>query len=599
MKLKQIKAKGFRSYKKEQTLDLSDVPPGFYHVCGANGAGKSTLFDVFHWTLFGETSRGLRASAVNSWGAKKGCETSLVLDDAEISRGWSPNYLRVDGDEVDQEQLQQALQLTPEVALNTVYFSQFADFFLDLKPPQRMELYSTVLGLDLWEEKSELASKLAKEYGTTAQALEVEEAKLRERASTLLSVDYRSAIKAWEQDKAERLTKIALQGEAAVARLKILTKEKQAVQQRIEPALKKAAADNEASRKAGEERTAAKAKLDTAKVNERVAQLKLAEVRRALKAFDGLDVDHCPSCGQQVSAGHMIKHRKALLGAIEVESVAEEVCARDAVKAARQLIAAEGKWDKADPSKADNELASLRKALERVEDKLAGEQERMDKLIERYKEEQAQPNPFELQKSKDKALAAEATKVADAKAKELSDVRYLASAFSFWTKGFKDVRFQVMQESLAQLNVEVNECLHDLGLQGWQLQFDVEHETKKGTVKRGFQCSVMSPSSVEGVPWEAWSGGESQRLRVAAQMGVSNMICSRLGIDPDFEFWDEPSTYLNEEGIKDMLAVLQERAHRYQRRIFLADHRSLDFDFDGTLYINNTEEGSTIKPSWN
>lgn len=598
MKLEGVRVKAFRSYKAEQVLDLSTLPPGVYHVCGTNGAGKSTLFDAVHWVLVGETSRGLRATGVSSWGIKKGCEGSVLLDGSEVSRGWSPNYLRVDGDEVDQEQLMQALQLTPEVILNTFYFSQFADFFLDLKPPQRMELYSTVLGLDLWETRSDLAAQVAKQYAQEARAAELEETKYRERASTLLSVDYTELIKEWQRTRQERLDRAEAEG----AQLDEQLTEKQAEKGRQEASVQKlldiAKKANDRSEAANRAWRATSTALTRAEANEEHARKQARAAAQQLKDFDNLEEGPCFACGQPVTKAHKAKHRRHLAAEeIEANEAYEAACA--AHKAAKEAdAAAEAVWNAASPAQADNALAAQRKQLERTEDAIEALQGQLERLLEQYEATQAEANPFELQQRKSAAQASQAAKDADQWLAALQEAQRLEAKFAFWVKGFKDVRYQVMQESLAQLNAEVNECLHDLGLDGWQLEFQVEHETKRGTVKRGFLCNVLSPDSPDSVPWEAWSGGESQRLRIGAQMGVSNMISSRLGLDPDFEFWDEPSTWLNEDGIKNMLSVLQERAQRYGRRIFLADHRALDFEFDGTLYVNKTEGGSELKPSW-
>jgi DNA repair exonuclease SbcCD ATPase subunit len=203
-------------------------------------------------------------------------------------------------------------------------------------------------------------------------------------------------------------------------------------------------------------------------------------------------------------------------------------------------------------------------------------------------------NPFRAQMEANKKEAQAVSAKAKEKKDELKDTRDLQARFEFWIKGFKDVRFQVMQESLAQLNAETNECLHQLGLTDWALEFIVEKENKSGTVKRGFLCEVRSPYTEEAMPWEVWSGGESQRLRLATQLGVSNMLCSRLGLEFDFEMWDEPTSNLSPGGINDLMTVLQDRATRYGRRIFLADHRALDFDFSGRLVVTKTEDGSQL-----
>jgi energy-coupling factor transporter ATP-binding protein EcfA2 len=124
---------------------------------------------------------------------------------------------------------------------------------------------------------------------------------------------------------------------------------------------------------------------------------------------------------------------------------------------------------------------------------------------------------------------------------------------------------------------------------------DVERETKSGTVSRGFNVFVRSPDSADAVPWEAWSGGETQRLRLAGTMGLMDLIADRVGRQPTMEVFDEPTDRLSGDGIDDLVTLLSSRAKLEQKRIFLVDHRSLDAGrFDGQLRVVYNEHGSQL-----
>jgi len=147
-----------------------------------------------------------------------------------------------------------------------------------------------------------------------------------------------------------------------------------------------------------------------------------------------------------------------------------------------------------------------------------------------------------------------------------------------------------------QLELEANAALHSLGLEDWRMQFDVERETKAGGVTRGFTVLVESPESDGAVPWEAWSGGESQRLRIACAIGLSNLILAQRGVDFDLELWDEPSSWLTEEGVESLLQLLADRARESRRKVIVADHRALGFGgFSRTVLVEQGKEGSTVK----
>ena len=170
------------------------------------------------------------------------------------------------------------------------------------------------------------------------------------------------------------------------------------------------------------------------------------------------------------------------------------------------------------------------------------------------------------------------------------------SLYSFWVRGFKDLRLQLIAEALTELEIEVNSCVTALGLIDWELKFQVDRETASGTISRGFTVSVISPYNNKPVPWESWSGGESQRLRIAATMGLSNLIRSRTGTELALEVWDEPSTALSQQGVHDLLEALNHRANTEQRPIWIVDHTSHSFGgFAGGATITKRKSGSVIE----
>ena len=116
-------------------------------------------------------------------------------------------------------------------------------------------------------------------------------------------------------------------------------------------------------------------------------------------------------------------------------------------------------------------------------------------------------------------------------------------------------------------------------------------------VSRGFAVHVRSPHNPRPVPWAAWSGGESQRLRLAAQEGLGNLIRASTGSDVPLEVWDEPTDGLSDSGISDMLDSLSARAASERRQIWVIDHRALDYGgFDGEVTVVKGPGGSRVVP---
>jgi len=164
-----------------------------------------------------------------------------------------------------------------------------------------------------------------------------------------------------------------------------------------------------------------------------------------------------------------------------------------------------------------------------------------------------------------------------------------------WGKGFKELRLWLIEDALKELEIEVGNSLIQLGLKDWHVSFDIERENKSGGVTKGFSVFITAPGSPESVPWEAWSGGETQRLRVAGAIGLANLISNRRSAKSNIEIWDEPTAHLTEEGIQDLLNFFEERARNEEKQIWLVDHRSLDYGgFDKEIEVVKDKEGSHI-----
>lgn len=601
MKLKSLNVFRFKSYEEQQELDISDLPPGLYHVSGVNGSGKSTLFDFVHWVWFGETSRGLKASNIGTWSQKKGSVGSLVFDTGTVSRSWSPNFLRFNGKEMDQKTLEAKLHLTPEVVLNTCHFGQFTSFFLDLPPPQRMALYSEVLQLGHWEERSAETAELAKKVTQEIQGLE--------RSRDAIA----SKIELLEKDKSGDLAiawglEHAKSQKALADEIEKLGKARAGIASQLEPidasegkAGKSRILWNKKIEELSDAVTGVKGQIIKETTNleglEREEKIRAAQYKSRLTSLEDLTASSvCPTCAQPFS--------KKLLAAQAKNDLARLDTTRRSVKELKKVI----DINREELAELTDLLAAAKKHLRKLDELLAKAKsdayilrEQLSRKTEQRRLKQEALKELKVRENPHKAEADIAarrlrsfTLKKAALEKEIQEQTQTKSYLEYWVKGFKDIRYQVLTESLTQLNAEVNECLHDLGLSDWELEFSVETETKTGTIKRGFQCLVSSPNSPGGaVPWEAWSGGESQRLKVGAQMGVANMLEARLGLELDFEFWDEPSNFMENEGIKDLLGLLKDRATQYSKRIFLADHRALDFNFDGVLYVVKDSTGSS------
>jgi DNA repair exonuclease SbcCD ATPase subunit len=328
----------------------------------------------------------------------------------------------------------------------------------------------------------------------------------------------------------------------------------------------------------------------------------LAAKRAGLaKEFEKLDRSGtiCPVCGGTLSDKALAKEMK------RIEQALEEL---------------------------DVEEAGLSKSVRQTEDEVAGARVAVQKLSDTYTRQRAEikeafdisskrardcaQNAAELKATRSELAAEEAAKNnfddmleaasqrLDVSIKEqeehkrvIGELQKRLGALEYWAKGFKQVKLWLVEQALTELEIEVNSSLVLLGLQDWRIRFDVERETTSGTTSKGFTIFIESPLSGEqSVPWEAWSGGETQRLRIAGAIGLASLIRSRQGCECNLEIWDEPTAHLSEEGITDLLTFFETRARSLQRQIWLVDHRSLNAgNFDHEVTVVKTVQGSQIK----
>ena len=104
---------------------------------------------------------------------------------------------------------------------------------------------------------------------------------------------------------------------------------------------------------------------------------------------------------------------------------------------------------------------------------------------------------------------------------------------------------------------------------------------------------IDSGSSLK--PWEAWSGGEGQRLRLAGTLALSSLILRQFNRDCNIQCWDEKMVWLSGTGENDMLDLLRETAKQHNKQIWLIDQHNLDYNFDGVITVVKDANGSHLE----
>lgn len=599
--------KNFKSFRGEHTLDFEALGLGAHRVrginddnarLGSNGSGKSTFVsDALCWCLYGRTAAGLKNPDVRPWRGMKGATiVSFVVNVGNkrkvVSRSIKPNRLTLDDKTVGQSDIDRFLGMSYDVFTHTVLLAQGQPLFFDKSPRDKMTLFSDVLQLDRWDARSKAASERAQSqqrlHDRTEGSLDVLKEELARIDNGLTNA--KTAFYDW----AERLA-TQLEGIDGV----IKTYQEQLEKLQDERATYDLALDSTGMqlkmlvkdvRDAEQERRVANSVYDDAALKVKSNRYAVLDMKKRLDEISFGAT--CPTCGQKIK-GALVKHRAELRKKIKER---EKLC-----------VYPEGVVEAVDA--ADAKLNALTKAKEEFEDKERAARDELDRInprIEskradveiakaRKKEKDKEENPYRavMQKLKEQRRTCNEG-IAAGEALLIVLEKKIARS-KFWIKGFKDMRLYLVEDVLQELTIATNAALEEVGLIGWSVEYTIEKETKAGAAQQGLFVMIKSPANESAVRWEAWSGGEGQRLRLVGSLALAEVLLSHAGINPQIEILDEPTRHMSPEGVRDVVEYIILRAKDMNRQIFYVDHQAIDSRaFASTVTIAKDRKGSYL-----
>ena len=616
MKIRSVTIAGFKSFREEVKFELPDAH-GLYFVSGrniaspelgANAVGKSSLWDAVVWCLYGKTARGVKAKGIANWdsGTKPVVTVVLHIRDTryEVTRTWSPNTLTMieenaKPETVDQERLNSIIGFDFDGFMTVVVRGQHSPYFFDLSATEKLAVFTRALELDVWIEASKRSSAAAREL------------KMNDAATSASLEDAKDAVKDHEAEVA--ILKQDLKGEKKLAKgardllrrgAETLTEDIKQLSKTLKRSTKQAD-DHRDSLSDLEESTAKAFKRVTKYTNEMIAanadvkgcDRDLEAIDNRIAAAEGMDT--CPTCRREVKP----TAREDIIAAINVE---REWVVAERVKVKAKHDEAEAKVSKYNTRrtkyskriieeedalrKAQAALVGISRQVALLKSDLVTNEAEIKAVNKRLKDEGSTGSALRRREAELRATSEKVVGLQESL--EASD----AALYEEWGKRFKDIRLWLVDKALEELEIEVNNSLEQLGLRGWVVNVSAERENDAGKVMRGFTVTVTSPTSVEPVAWESWSGGETRRLRVAGNIALATLIAARSGASPEVEVWDEPTGGLSREGTQDLLEFLATRADQEKKQIWLIDHQSIDFGgFAGEVEVQMPEgKGSQI-----
>lgn len=562
---------------------------------GSNGSGKSSVFDAFKWCLYGKTIDGRRGTDVRPWSDPKAHTyvTLVVYVNDEkriIERSTKTNGLTLDDKVVTQDEIIRLIGITEAMFDYAVVIGQGAEMFFELTPGAKMAMLSEAIDLSNWDKHSENAK---------ARRDDLFKAQGEAKAQIAILEQVLADLKRDRDDVAAKAVEWDDRQSAALAEAKKdMSKNIEVLDQwRIELGrhdLDYEAAETELRAAASKVTEVAKKLREAQTVYDRASDRLQAADAKLADLKDTTFEESCPTCGATINHKTRRDHEKKLREEIKDQ---EDEC-DDAYQAAKD---------------AGIVMADLKTALDKHEADVTTYRRKSDDAIDARTRKQTQVSELAATVAFNKKQADLKQErnpyddlARDIKArirttidtlKELDAVEELAAVKAnrndYWVKNFKTIKLHLLEEFLNELEVVTQDTLPRLGLVGWDIRITMEKETKSG-VNVALHVMIRKPEWDKPVKWEAFSGGEAQRLKLAGAIALSDTLLQHAGVRTDLMVLDEPTQHLSPEGVGDLVDTLIEVGRN--RQMILIDHTARQSNrFANTVTVTRNRDGSTIE----
>jgi DNA repair exonuclease SbcCD ATPase subunit len=583
----ELRIEGFKSFVANTSVDVGVGGGSFCFVgghnavtpaLGANACGKSTIYDALCWCLYGRTVKGNRGDLlINSASNGSGTLLIFLVDGVRHSliRTQRPNRLKLDDEPIAQDDVDKLLGgMSFEEFLVVTGLGQFNDTILDASPRPRLELMTVLLKLSIWDAYHD---KAGTEVGRLDMIKCRTEPSITQLSQQLLKLDKEIKFLQERIDDYERQIKTIESSAPAKdsARRIALIDSKVAKQRNVEQAYDKLRLERSAQQLVVRE-----IKKTLEGRNERVKALKVA--------LEEIATGICPTCQRKwVKLGSDVKQKK-----IEDDLADMEVLV---VRSQQDLNMGE--------RKANRLTSQLNEMLEQFDDTMdvTALQAERERLVNAETERTLQIAELRGKHTTTSETLAgklkeeiETAQQLDGARKSLAESEAKIAQYSYWQAEFRKIRLWILESALIAFEHVMNATLARLGAEGWEVRCGISRETGSGTTRN--ELAIAPAYLGDTVGFDALSGGEYQRMRVAAAIAMNDVVCARRGLSINFEFWDEPTGWLSESGIDDLLELLGARVQETGKQVWLADHRSINFGgFTRRLLVRKTADGSTIE----
>ena len=564
------------------------------------------MIDAPYWILTGKTVLSARpGSLVENWENNKVVGGSLLIElDGKryrIIRQRNPSALMLNDETVAQEAIDKLLPLSDAALRRTLLLGQRSSLFLDLRPEDKSRLFSETLELDRWLEASDRAGECVRTLERKLHGVRAEITAAESLLNILRDQHDEAADKeeSFGADKTNRLATIGTQRNQTRTELEevreALSEARRAFTSlEVSPDPKAQSLTQRLADFRQQEGTS-KSTLGRTEGNLRTVRQEEQKTRALIAQYEESPL--CPECGQTVTAEHTKEKLAELTEKAKDLTQLGDNLARQANDLSMRLLGYTD--DIRELEKKLEQTREIRHEVDLLEIKEVNLSRHLDSLNTGWEGIKNEPNPFtalcnDLERKYD-----ETSRSIEGMKEEETKLNQDVEIHKFWQKGFKDIRLQLIDQTLIELQLTTKRNAEALGLEGWDIEFLTERETKSGSTSQSFTVLLYPPGQREPIDWAAFSGGEAQRWHIAVTCGLSEVLLSRAGIEPDIEVYDEITNYISSEGIDDVMEFLRERAIELNRKIYLIDHHIGVGDFTDTVDIIKDETGIKIQETAN
>jgi DNA repair exonuclease SbcCD ATPase subunit len=598
-KFKSLYLDGFKSYQKPTIFNL-DRQPGLYLISSViNGVGKSTLIDALNWVLVGKTVRGVKGKNVKGWNSKH-CKVQVDFGYNDINqsllRTHSPNTLILNNETIEQETLDTKLFTNVNSFIQTIIIGQFHTAFLELSPTERLNFFSEIVSLESWEDYSSKASEKVSLLSKEISKLEGQQISNKSILSGLKQ-QYGGLIKKNEQfetETKEKKIKLSELLQKAVSDYEIKEKELAELLPSLNLAKEDIKLTEQKIQDVSKQLTDETNILGTIKAEIKTLNYKVHEANKGIEKWKSLN-QNCPYCLQSVSVEIVTTEKSKLIKEIlqynnELKQQQQNLeFHQDLYKTLNSKMLVEHNSTsiiKTNIGKLEIAISILSNHIQILKNDCNRYQIELQEEIKNPYTEFIIKHKYNITEYENSII--EIDKQIVSKQKDLR-------GYEFWIKGFKELRLWLTQDALLALEIETNNALEELNLVNWKMAFNITKENSTGGISKGLYIDIQSPFNPTPVPIEVWSGGQTQRLKLANTIGMIGLNQNYYGFDSNIEFWDEPSSFLSSEGIDRLIDLLAERARILNKVIFYIDHRALNKSkFDGIIKVTSENNISSI-----